>query len=420
MKKEIALFLLMLIFILGCDGQSGRKRPTPHVPAIKLPTETIQKPVYNIYLENSGSMDGYVQGVTEFEQAVYNFLIDIKINGLTESINLNYINSILIPNPPDVKDFIEKLEPKTFKMKGGDRTSTDISEMFKDILKKTDDNCVSVFISDCVFSPGRGQKAQNYLENQQIGIKGNFALKLDHSNLTTTVLQLSSKFEGNYYDCENKTTAISAQRPFYIWIIGKQEYIVDLFEKVKKESFKGSGIQNFYCANNSTKSFDYGILTSPKQGSYERDKSSPKNRIINAEKSNKGVRKGEFQFSVGVDFKGSLFDDKYVMDTDNYIMPSNYSIEVLKNNIANSNYTHILKLTTKSLKTESVSIQFKNNLPQWVIEMNSDNDANIKATEQLGKTFGIKYLIEGIYEAYKTKKIKNKDTFLEINISVNQ
>lgn len=37
------------------------------------------KCVYNIYVENSGSMDGYVKGVTEFEQSVYSYLSDIKI-----------------------------------------------------------------------------------------------------------------------------------------------------------------------------------------------------------------------------------------------------------------------------------------------------------------------------------------------------
>jgi hypothetical protein len=418
MKTQISI-LLILLFISGCDDKSGRKKPSMLASAIKTTNETSHKPIYNIYLENSGSMDGYVKGVTEFEQAVYNFLVDIQNNNLSEKMNLYYINSKFIPNKPDVTDFIEKLEPETFKQKGGNIASTDISQMFKSILAETNNSCVSVFISDCVFSPGEGQNAQQYLVNQQIGIKRNFALKLDQLNLTTVILELSSKFNGNYFDCLNKTTHISAQRPYYIWIIGKHQYIADLFEKVKKESFKGSGIQNFYCAYNSSKSIDYGILNSPKLGYYKRDKSSPKTKIIKAKYSDKGTRKGEFQFSVGIDLKNSFFDDNYLMDANNYIIPSNYSIEVLKNNIKIANYSHILKLTSKSLKTENVNIQLKNNLPQWASNLNSDNDININTSEQLGKTFGIKYLVEGVYEAYKTKN-NNKDTFFEINISVNQ
>ncbi len=419
MKNEITLLLSVFIFILGCNGQSGRKINSTSNELKETTSATLVQPIYNIYLENSGSMDGYVQGVTEFEQAVYNFLVDIKLYDLTDSMNLFYINSKPIPNSPDIKDFIENLEPNTFKMRGGNRSATDLSQIFKTILENSNESSVSVFISDCVFSPGKGHEAKQYLVNQQIGIKESFASKLAHTNLTTVILQLSSKFEGNYYDCQNNTTRISAQRPYYIWIIGKHEYIVNLFDKVNRENFKGSGVQNFYCAYNSNKSFDYAILNSPKLGSYQRDKKSPKNKIINAEKADRGIRNGDFQFSVGVDLKSSLYDDKYIMNADNYIYPSNYTLEVLKNNIAGNNFTHILKLTTKSLKTENVNIKLKNNLPQWATDMNSDNDLKIKTPEQIDKTFGIKYLVEGIYEAYKIRN-ENKDTLLEINISVNQ
>ena len=48
-------------------------------PPIKPVGKKVIKPqAVNVYIENSGSMDGYVKGVTEFEQAVYNYLTDIK------------------------------------------------------------------------------------------------------------------------------------------------------------------------------------------------------------------------------------------------------------------------------------------------------------------------------------------------------
>ncbi|CDN31804.1 hypothetical protein BN938_1724 [Mucinivorans hirudinis] len=40
-------------------------------------------------MENSASMNGYVKGITEFEQTVYNYLTDIKISNLTDSLRLN-------------------------------------------------------------------------------------------------------------------------------------------------------------------------------------------------------------------------------------------------------------------------------------------------------------------------------------------
>ena len=71
----------LLAVITACGGG-------PPVPAqgnsSYIETESLintpaTKCVYNIYIENSGSMDGYVKGKTEFEQAVYSYLSDIKI-----------------------------------------------------------------------------------------------------------------------------------------------------------------------------------------------------------------------------------------------------------------------------------------------------------------------------------------------------
>jgi len=419
MKKILWSVSFLILFMYGCNGQSGKKRPLPIMPVIKAKNETTTKPIYNIYLENSGSMNGYVEGVTEFEQAVYNFLVDIQNNNLSSALNLYYINSRIIPNRPDVEDFIAKLEPTTFAQRGGNLASTDISNIFKTILEKTNERCVSVFISDCVFSPGPGQDAKEYLINQGIGIKRNFASKLDLNNFTTVVLQLTSKFNGSYFNCLNQPTHIIAQRPYYIWLIGKHEFLINLFEKIKKENFKGEGVQNFYSAYNVENSFDYGILISPKLGSYNRDKKFPKNKIVDAEKADKGIHKGKFQFSIGINFKESFLDDSYILDAQNYIVPSNYSIEIVKNNISTLQYSHIVKLTTNYLKTESVSVKFKNKIPNWVIFKNSDNDININNSDQFNKTFGLKYLVEGVFDAYKTKN-NDKNTYFEISISVNQ
>jgi hypothetical protein len=229
---------------------------------------------------------------------------------------------------------------------------------------------------------------------------------------------LSSKFTGNYFNQLNVPTHVAAQRPYFIWLIGKHDYIVELFRKIDKESFKGGGVKNFYCAYNLDNSFDYGILNSPKLGSFSRDKNNPKSKIINAKKSDKGIYQGDFQFSVGINLKNSLYDDNYLLDKNNYEVSDNYTIDILKNNIVGNNFTHIIRLTTKSLKSENVRIRLMNKFPLWVETVNSDNDLNINRTDELNKTFGIKYLIEGVFEAYKTKS--KIESILEINISVNQ
>ena len=419
MKILLWLFFFGIIFTTGCFGQSGRKKPQNTEPEIKAVSGNVQKPTYNIFLENSGSMNGYVNSQAEFKETVGNFLTDIEINGLADSIKLNYINSKVIPIHLDIPNFINNLNPTSFSSEGGHITTTNVSLMLKAILDRLNDNTVGIFISDCVFSPDKKINAQQYLVNQQLEIKRNFAAKLDNYKLTIIVLQLSSEFEGAYFNCQNQTTPIKAKRPYYIWIIGNHRNLTALFEKVKKENFKGGGVQNFYSAYTTENVFDYGILISPKLGYYNRDKVNPKNKIIDAEKEDKGIHKGKFQFSIGVNFKGSFLDENYILDAKNYLIPANYSIEVVKNNISTLSYSHILKLSTNTLKTETVNIKLRNILPGWIAEKNSDDDTKINQANQLTKTFGLKYLVEGIFEAYKSKN-NNKDTYFEINISVNQ
>ena len=80
-----------------------------NTPIKPVDNEVIKPQAVNVYIENSGSMDGYVKGVTEFEQAVYNYLTDIKISQFSDSLNLFYINSDIIPQGSDISDFIKNL-----------------------------------------------------------------------------------------------------------------------------------------------------------------------------------------------------------------------------------------------------------------------------------------------------------------------
>ena len=209
-------------------------------------------PIFNVYIENSGSMDGYVNGATHFETSVYNYLSDIKISELTDSLNLFYINSRAIPFGSDIADFIEKLEPSTFRERGGDRKTSDISNILKTILNShKSDKTVSILVTDGIFSPGKYKRdekgelikdesrkpipidATEYLTNQEIGIKTSFAEHLKkHKNTAVMVYQLESKFNGKYYDKLDNPTQINEVRPFYIWIIGDKKELKKLREKI--------------------------------------------------------------------------------------------------------------------------------------------------------------------------------------------
>ena len=424
MKKTLSIALIALL-VLSCNpdrskriqsqAQSNQDYIEVETDVVETATPIPQLPIINVYVENSGSMDGYVKGVTEFEQSVYNFLSDIKIKNLTSELNLNYINSIIIPQNSDIQDFIEKLEPSTFKARGGKRATSDISNVLKSILVKTNDSILSILVSDCVFSPGSGVNAEEYLVNQQIGIKVSMSEYLQaHPQTAVLIYQLSSNFNGKYYNRLNQPKQINNKRPFYIWVIGHQEYIRTLITQIKEESFKGSGVEHSYILSSGNQSLKYDVPMGYGNFTYDK-KLQPATH--NLAKMRKDQHTGKAIFSINVDFSSLLVSDDYKENIGNYnTNDTDYKLESISSTTA-TGYTHNIKISSEILKPCNYQISLKKSLPQWVYDLNSDDDMDINTNNNMNKTYGIKYLIEGVNEAYLNES--EYYTTLQINIKTN-
>lgn len=381
----------------------------------------------NVYLENSASMDGYVKGVTEFETAIYNLLGDFKISGLCDSLNLNYINKTIPYQkqnalPADIQDFIEKLEPSVFKLRGGDRSVSDLKNILSTVLKTVNNKNAAVLISDFVFSPGKNANAQDYLNNQGVGIKIDFAEKLKEFDLSAVVIQLQSNFDGLYYDKTDKPLSFKGKRPYYVWIFGSTQQISTILNKKVLDNIKG-GYSNRLVLQ-SIKGIsepNYKILYSPKIGSFSAKELNAK-IISDASTSKDNQTKGLFGFNVAVDLSNSLQDANYFLDTSNYILSNTkYQLKVEtitdKNDASLSGFTHLLKLQTGELREEVLKIEIVGKTPSWVFNSTSIDDSNIlnDKNEQL-KTFGLQYLIEGISDAFYPKSNSNAINSISITI----
>ncbi len=402
-----AIFIIAL-FLTSCGNNEKKTND------IKKSQDSVKvtsiKPTINVYIENSGSMDGYVKGVTEFEQGVYNYLTDIKISQFTDSLNLFYINSDIIPQGSDISDFIEKLEPTTFKNKGGNRNSTDISDLLKNVLKETDDKEIAILITDGIFSPGKGKDAEQYLVNQQIGIKTNMADYIrKYPNCAVVIYQLSSQFDGWYYNREDSKTAINEQRPYYIWIIGNSKQINELILKVPETKFNGSGIQNVFSITGGPKSIEYAVKMG--SGNFDLDKEEPKTTIENLKKETKGNQNTAI-FSVLAKLSGFLLDDNYLNNVSNYEISNKYfSFSISKALSNNFGYTHQLNFSSESVHKGVLSVKLKTQIPQWVEDVND----SIGKIPIKGKTYGVKYQIHGVYEAFTI--INNYYTEIKVKIN---
>jgi hypothetical protein len=383
----------------------------------------------NVYLENSASMDGYVKGVTDFETAIYNLLGDFKISGLCDSLNLHYINKSIPYTkqnalPADIQDFIEKLEPSVFRQRGGDRSVSDLKNILSTVLNTVNDNNAAVLISDFVFSPGKNANAQEYLNNQGVGIKIDFAEKLKEFDLSAVVIQLQSNFDGLYYQEKigGKPIQFKGKRPYYIWIFGSTEQIRSILDKNILDNIKGgySNILVFQSIKGKGE-VNYKILYSPKIGSFSAKQLS--NKIISdASASKNNQNKGLFGFNVAVDFSSSLQYANYFLDTNNYILSNKkYQLEVetiTDNNDASLlGFTHLLKLQTSELREEVLKIDIIGKTPSWVFNSTSIDDSNIlNDNSEQQKTFGLKFLIEGVSDAFYPKSNSNVINTITITI----
>ena len=412
--KLLAMFSIGLVFT-NCGG-----RPQPPMPSDAITINVgmagpdgemlprLTKCNVNVYIENSASMDGYVKGVTEFEQSIYSYINDIKLSDFCASLNLNYINSRILKQPDDVQDFISKLEPTSFRLKGGDRSTTDISNLFQKIMSEQGKDDISILISDFVFSPGR-KDASEYLTNQQIGIKSHFVTRLkDDSNYAAILYRLVSKFEGKYYNKFDQPTQIKADRPFFIWLLGNKDQLQRLISEVKKDNMKGRGVDHTFCISKMSSSTPYGILPMPRIGTFQIDPLNVKTGVVKA-KMDKKATGAKFVLSFGVNYSAFLLEDSYLTDPENYEVNNKaYNVEIVKNSNPASPYTHIIKLKLDAsqpvISRGNIVVSLLKKSAPWAEEYTDYDGVDIKADGAMDKTFGLATLVDGVYDAYKTDK----------------
>ena len=412
MKKCSIILFSTLLFLSACRNDTKRRNNDTPIENPKNTTiiDPEIKPIINVYIENSGSMDGYVDGgVTEFEDAIHNYLVDMSLSKTTDSLNLFYINSEIIPQGSDINAFIEDLTPKSFKAKGGNRGASDIADVFKLVLSETDQNHISIMVTDGIFSPGRGVAADSFLRRQQTEIKKTMGEYLDSlPNTGLLIYQLSSQFNGIFYNKVNDKIPINTQRPYYIWVIGNIKHLNRLRNRVPDSKFKGGGVQNLFSITDSSQKTDYAVKMN--SGNFKLDRKSPKNTIVNLKKETKG-RHNKVRFSVNANLTGFLLDDAYLLDASNYEMNNNYNLEIEKAPKNNHGYTHTLNLSADKVHKGKVSIKLKSNIPDWVEAINdSDGSEHIE-----GKTYGIKHQVHGVYEAFTF----TDNSYTEIIININ-
>lgn len=379
------------------------------------------------FIENSASMDGYVNGVTQFESAVYNLLVDFKIADFCDSLNLYYINQTvpykkLNALPEDIEDFIQKLEPDVFRLWGGNRSVSDLKEVVEYLLKQVNERNATVLVSDFVFSPGpkSNSSPQDYLTNQSIGMRILFSEQLKKQDLGVIVLHMESNFKGYYYRVVPPPVLFEGTRPYYIWIIGTDEQIQRILQEKIVENIKGGYLHKYVLLPAGKKDLPFKLLTNPREGSFDLAGLST-GQLLNAKED---PEKKRFTFHMNVDLSGLPFDEASLTNPSAWrISNPNYKLSIRpltpQEKNAQQAFTHRFTLTTGTLAEEQLHIAFVPQFPEWVKEAGSTDDRDIaNDPEEQKKTFGFYHLFSGVYEAFYPPQKENEAAFININIKL--
>jgi hypothetical protein len=276
-------------------------------------------------------------------------------------------------------------------------------------LERTDEHNISILITDGIISPGSGKDAKQYLVNQQIGIKTSIAnYLLKEKNAAVIIYQLSSMFSTNkskgiyFYDKENKKVEYNGQLPYYIWVIGGNKHLANLTQEVPESKFKGTGVQHVFSITTGNRQVKYALSLGTH--SKPRDSKTIENLKIDS-------RAKKAKFAVNVDFSGFLLDEAYLLNSDNYENASKYKLEIKPS--VSKGYTHTLYFSSDKITKGAVVVKLKIKLPDWIDGVNDEDGT--RAIQ--GKTFGIKYQIDGVFDVF-TDGGKNK-YYTEIKININ-
>jgi hypothetical protein len=419
-------------------------QPVPQIYSPKNEASNTAAPHIKIFIENSGSMDGYVRGNQDFESVIGRLMVICKnycADRGKSNLEIYFINKQVYPEPQikELTDFASALEPvKGSIYETGDRSESILNEVLKHVVDSANNHTICLLISDCIYSLKPTKDTKGSLSTERNGTMDVFLSKFkDDSSfdMTTEIYKMNSGFNGNYfpynYDPKRRNSVNlynkSKRRPYYIWAIGDNNQLA-LFEK--KVSFKTlTGFDNSYTLFNSGSTADpyYTILKETRKiGSFR-----PADRKAKEVKSitEATYENGTLQFAVAIDLSHIPVDGAYLLDKNNYKVPDGFEIKSIDpidrdklsaydmGVIESTPATHFITVsTTSKYAIRDLELRLMNNVPQWVENSNSMDDSQVE--NELDKTFGISYLVKGVADAYEQHSPENAN-YIKIRIKIN-
>lgn len=364
-------------------GFFERRRPSKEISFSGLAGQELQ---FHIYLEQSGSMKAYdsPNGDGSFHAAVMSLQNSLPGTAVVEAI--------------------------------GEQGYTDFKAIFDNVLNKTKSNQVSILVTDMIYSVKdmQGVNAQKVFSEAQGMINAVFKAEVEHKSML--IVKLRGSYNGSYYAYDNSVHPYNGFRPYYIIVVGGNDAIARLTTDKALHAFADfqslRGYENMYLyqAKPLYRPY-YSLLLAGDdiRGRFQPERGSD-DRVVSIDGMEPDRDSGDIQLALAVNLGGMLIDNGYLCDVGNYRVEADDNVKIRQirpitqkdRTPAERKYTekatHIFVLSMEKVThKQTVRISLLNRLPQWVAQSSTDSDLRVDDTT----TFGLRYLLEGIYDSYK-------------------
>ena len=421
-RKLMAMLLLvvvvsLVVFFINNNGGSGDDRG--HI----LPCDTAEvktsRPVVRIYMENSGSMNGYVTTNSQFKNALGHLIT--KADGFYADTQVNFINQGIYHTPmcDDLDNFVLNLNPVS--MQVGNTSSTDINKIFKMILDRTSRDTVSVLVSDCMYDV---DNVDNQLAAAASSTTGTFmkAIRRAHDakeEFAVIIMQCASEFSGNYYE-GNTAIPCNGERPYYVIVMGNLKQVMDFNNHMELQN-TSTGLpgmtHKYMLSSESTWTLDNTTARTFTRDFTNARKIQPEEDRLNIRKITTNHDQVNLKLGVALGVSNLFADRTYLIDKNNYkVEPSTVSIADIGEQVSFPDYDVFEKPFSLQLVTEGqsfvpqVTITLLNQIPEWVKTCSYTKRSG--ALPPSHQSYALYEMVEGIYGAfYNSMTGKSKDLF---------
>lgn len=391
----------------------------------------------NFYLERSGSMVPYdhVNGDGSFKAAIVGMLN--RLPGTNDDNRIYVVNSEINEYPKGFSQFLS--DPNIFEATQGigDASSTDFAAIFQQLLDKTGRDDISILVTDMIYSTKQmaGVNPQKVFAEAQGMTHAVFKSQVKDKGML--IVKMQGSYSGPYYSYNSPAGQnYVGCRPYYIVVVGTNENIVRLTRDDNYVPFSHfselRGYEDMYLfeTDDVYKPY-YSLLLDNEQirGRF-RPVHGQGDQIKSIEDVEVDRNSGDLRLVLAVDLSGMLIDEQYVTNPENYRVEADDPLKIKEIRPVEQKdatpaerkhlgkATHLFVLESQGIKhRQDVKIKLMNRLPEWVEASSSDDDTNVGGAGFAQTTFGLKYLLQGIYDSYR-KHSKGDPYYFELKLEL--